>query len=170
MQREILLSRSRPQIQSLGNQLPRLHCQQTNRYETNTMLSNTEFPMGPEDCLERNILPILPSSNGYQHIITMTDVFSRYLFTYPTQDMTAKTVARCIIDVMTRHCYLPTVILTNKGSQFRSVFTRHTDKPRIDETCPNNRHTRKNSRFSKNFAQNINGRETIDVAHLRVQS
>ena len=48
------------------------------------------------------------------------DVFSRYLFAYPTQDITAKTVARCIIDVMTRHCYLPTVILTDKGSQFRS--------------------------------------------------
>ena len=34
--------------------------------------------------------------------------------------MTTKTVARCIIDVMTRQCYLPTVILTDKGSQFRS--------------------------------------------------
>ena len=84
------------------------------------MLSNTEFTMGPEDCLEVDILPNLPSSNGYQHIITMMDVFSRYLFAYPTQDMTAKTVARCIIDVMTRHCYLPTVILTDEGSQFRS--------------------------------------------------
>ena len=84
------------------------------------MLSNTEFPMGPDDCLEVHILPNLPSSKGYQHIITMMDVFSRYLFAYPTQDMTAKTVARCIIDVMTRHCYLPTVILTDKGSHFRS--------------------------------------------------
>ena len=84
------------------------------------MLSNTEFTMGPEKCLEVDILPNLPSSSGYQHIITMMDVFSRYLFAYPTQDMTAKTVARCIIDVMTRHCYLPTVILTDKGSQFRS--------------------------------------------------
>ena len=84
------------------------------------MLSNTEFTMGPEDCLEVDILPNLPSSNGYQHIITMMDVFSRYLFAYPTQDITAKTVARCLIDVMTRHCYLPTVILTDKGSQFRS--------------------------------------------------
>ena len=79
------------------------------------MLSNTEFTMGPEDCLEVDILPNLPSSNGYQHIITMMDVFSRYLFAYPTQDMTAKTVARCIIDVI-----LPTVILTDEGSQFRS--------------------------------------------------
>ena len=48
------------------------------------------------------------------------DVFSRYLFAYPTQDMTARTVGRCIIDVMTRHCYLPTIFLTDKGSQFRS--------------------------------------------------
>ena len=84
------------------------------------MLSNTEFTFGPEDCLEVDILPNLPSSNGYRHIITMMDVFSRYLFAYPTQDMTARTVGRCIIDVMTRHCYLPTVILTDKGSQFRS--------------------------------------------------
>ena len=83
------------------------------------MLSNTEFTIGPEDCLEADILPNLPSSNGYQHIIMMMDVFSRYLFAYPTQDMTAKTVARCIINVMTRPCYLPTVILTDKGSQFR---------------------------------------------------
>ena len=84
------------------------------------MLSNTEFTFGPEDCLEVDILPNLPSSNGYKHIITMMDVFSRYLFAYPTQDMTARTVGRCIIDVMTRHCYLPTMILTDKGSQFRS--------------------------------------------------
>ena len=84
------------------------------------MLSKTEFAMGPEDCLEVDILPNLPSSNGYQHIVTTIDVFSRYLFAYPTQDMTAKTVARFIIDVMTRHCYLPTVILTDKGSQFRA--------------------------------------------------
>ena len=83
------------------------------------MLSNTEFTMRPEDCLEVDILPNQLSSNGYQHIITMMDVFSHYLFAYPIQDMTAKTVARCIIDVMTRHCYLPTLILNDKGSHFR---------------------------------------------------
>ena len=84
------------------------------------MLSNTKFTFGPEDCLEVDILPNLPSSNGYRHIITMMDVFSRYLFAYPTQDMTVRTVDRCINDVMTRHCYLPTIMLTDKGSQFRS--------------------------------------------------
>ena len=84
------------------------------------LLSNTDFTMGPEDCLEVDILPNLPMSNGYQHIITMMDVLSRYLFAYPTQDMTAKTVVRCIIEVMTRHCYLLTVTSTDKSSQFRS--------------------------------------------------
>ena len=90
------------------------------------MLSNTEFTMGPQDCLEVDILPNLPSSNGYQHIITMMDVFSRYLFAYRTQDLTAKTVARYIIDVMTRHCYRPTDILTDEGSQFRSEVVNQT--------------------------------------------
>ena len=84
------------------------------------MLSNTEFIMGPDDCLEVDILPNLPSSNRFQHIITMMAAFSCYFFTYPTQDMTARTMARSIIDVMARHCYLPVVILTDKGSQFRS--------------------------------------------------
>ena len=86
------------------------------------VLSKTEFTVGQEDCLEFDILPNLPSSNSYKYNITMMDVFSRYLLAYPTQGMTARADGRCIVDVMSRHCYLPTVILTDKGSQFRSDF------------------------------------------------
>ena len=84
------------------------------------MLSSTEFTVGPDDCLDEVILPNLPPSIGYEHIMRMMDVFSRYLFTYPTQDMTARTSGKTIIDGMARHCYLSTVILTDKGTQFRS--------------------------------------------------
>ena len=84
------------------------------------MINNTEQVLGPEDILEIDILPNLPNSTGYQNIVTMIDVFSRYLFAYPTQNVTAKTIGRCIVDVMTRHAYLPTLILSDKGSQFRS--------------------------------------------------
>ena len=84
------------------------------------MINNTEHVLGPEDILEIDILPNLPNSAGYQNIVTMIDVFSRYLFAYPTQNVTAKTIGRCIVDVMTRHAYLPTIILSDKGSQFRS--------------------------------------------------
>ena len=134
------------------------------------MLSNTEFTMRPDDCLEVYILPILPSSNGYQHIITMMVVFSRYLFAYPIQDMTAKTVARCIIDVMTtllftnRHINLYRITVQIIGNKSDSPDTRHTDKPRINETCSNNQHTRKKSCLPEDFIKNIIGRETFNVA------
>ena len=89
------------------------------------MINNTEHVLGPEDILEIDILANLPNSAEYQNIVTMIDVFSRYLFAYrwiryPTQNSTARTIGRCILDVMTRHAYLPTLILSDKGSQFRS--------------------------------------------------
>ena len=84
------------------------------------VINNTEHVLGPEDILEIDILPNVPNSAGYQNIVTMIDVFSRYLFAYPTQNVTTKTIGQCIVDVMTRHAYLPTLILTDKFSQFRS--------------------------------------------------
>ena len=84
------------------------------------MFNNTEHILGPEDILEIDILSNLPNSAGYRNIVTMIDVFSRYLFAYPTQNVTAKTIGRCIVDVMTRHGSLPTLILSDEGSQFRS--------------------------------------------------
>ena len=50
----------------------------------------------------------------------MIDVVSRYVFAYPTQNVTASTTRRCIVDVMIRHAYFPPIIRPNKGSQFRS--------------------------------------------------
>ena len=83
------------------------------------MINNTEHVLGPKDILEIDIMPNLPNSAAYQNIVTMIDVFSRYLFAYPTQNVTAKTIGRCIVDAMTRHAYLPTLILSDEGSQFR---------------------------------------------------
>ena len=95
------------------------------------MINNTEHVLGPEDILEIDVLPNLPNSAGYQNIVTMIDVFSRYLFAYPTQNATAKTIGRCIVDVMTRHAYLLTLILSDKDSQFRSEVVE--EKTRILE-------------------------------------
>ena len=63
------------------------------------MINNTEHVLGPEDILEIDILPNLPNSAGYQNFVTMRDVFSRYLFAYPTQNVTTKTLGRCIVDL-----------------------------------------------------------------------
>ena len=97
----------------------------------------------------------------------MIDVFSRYLFAYPTQNATAKTIGRCFVDVMTRHAYLPTLSLSDKGSQFRSeVVAEITNQSCIYQTRPNNRNIGENSRLNQNGAENIDGRTTIHVAQI----
>ena len=57
---------------------------------------------------------------GYENIITAIDAFSRYAFAYPVSKPTAVNTAKVIIDIMTRHAYLPTLIITDKGSVFVS--------------------------------------------------
>ena len=70
-----------------------------------------------------DILPNLPRSGGYDHIITAIDVFSRYLFAYPVTRITATSVARVIMDILCKHTYLPTTIITDLGTQFNAQVT-----------------------------------------------
>ena len=55
---------------------------------------------------------------GYENIITSIDVFSRYKFAYPVSNPAAINTAKVNIDIMTRHAYLPTLIITDKRSVF----------------------------------------------------
>ena len=48
------------------------------------------------------------------------DVFSRYLFAYPVTEASATNTAKVIIDIMTKHTYLPTTLITDKGTAFTS--------------------------------------------------
>ena len=80
----------------------------------------SEWDLGPEDLKQIDLLPELPPSGGYENIITAKDVFSRYAFAYPVSNPTAVNTAKVIIDIMTRHAYLPTLIITDKGSVFVS--------------------------------------------------
>ena len=54
--------------------------------------------------------------------MTAIDVFSRYLFAYPLIEATATNVAKVIIDIMTKHSYLPTILITDKGFAFTSTI------------------------------------------------
>ena len=79
-----------------------------------------EWDLGPEVLMQIDLLPELPPSGGYENIITSIDVFSRYAFAYPASNPTAVNTAKVIIDIMTRDAYLPTLIITDKGSVFVS--------------------------------------------------
>ena len=88
------------------------------------LLNCPEWDLGPEDILHMDILPNLPPSGGFDNIITAIDVFSRYLFAYPTTLFTAPTVARVILDILCKHTNLQTTIITDMGTHFNSQITR----------------------------------------------
>ena len=74
----------------------------------------------PEDAMQIDLVPGLPPSGGYENIVTASDVFSRYLFAYPRSNQDAKTVIKVIINIMTKHAYLPTKFISDKGTAFTS--------------------------------------------------
>ena len=79
-----------------------------------------EHITAPEDAIQIDLVPELPPSGGYENIVTAMDVFSRYLFAYPTANQDAKTIAKVLINIMTKHAYLPTTLISDKGTAFTS--------------------------------------------------
>ena len=70
-----------------------------------------------------DILPNFPPSGCYDHIITALDVFSNTLFAYPVTRITTTPVSRVIMDILCKHTYLPTSIITDLGTQFNAQVT-----------------------------------------------
>ena len=52
------------------------------------------------------------------------DVCSRSLFAYPTSNQEATTTAKVIVNIMTKHAYLPTTLISDKGTAFTSHVTK----------------------------------------------
>ena len=88
------------------------------------LLNPNEHITSPEDAMQNYLVPGLPPSGGYENIVTAMDVFSRYLFAYPTSNRDATTIAKVIINIMTKHAYLPTTLVSDKGT----AFTSHVNK------------------------------------------
>ena len=65
----------------------------------------------PENAMQIDLVPELPPSGGYENIVTAMDVFSSYLFAYPTSNQDAKSIAKVLINIMTKHAYLPTTLI-----------------------------------------------------------
>ena len=79
-----------------------------------------EHIIAHEDAMQSDLVPGLQPSGGYENIVTAMDVFSRYLFAYPTSNRDATTIAKVIINIMTKHAYLPTTLISDKGTAFTS--------------------------------------------------
>ena len=82
--------------------------------------NQNEHITAPEDAMQVDLVPELPPSSGYENTVTAMDVFSCYLFMYPTSNQDAKTNAKVLINIMTKHAYLPTTLISDKGTAFMS--------------------------------------------------
>ena len=80
--------------------------------------NSNEHITAPEDAMQIDLVPELPPSGGYENFVTAMDVFSRSLFAYPTSKQDAKTIAKILINIMTKHAYLPTTLISDKGKAF----------------------------------------------------
>ena len=70
--------------------------------------------------MQIELQPELPPSRVYEIASTSVEVSPRYAIAYPVSSLTAVNTTKVIIDFITRHAYLPTVMITNTGSVFVS--------------------------------------------------
>ena len=79
-----------------------------------------EHITAPEDAMQIGLVPELPPSGGNENILIAMDVFSRYLIAYPTSNQDAETIAKVLINIRTKHVYLPATLISDTGTAFMS--------------------------------------------------
>ena len=72
------------------------------------------------DAIQNDLVPELPPPGGYEKNVTAMDVFSCYSFAYSTSNQDAQTVAKVITNIMPKHDYLTTTLISDKGTAFKS--------------------------------------------------
>ena len=74
--------------------------------------------------MQFDLAPGSPPSGGFENIVTAMDVFYRYLFSHPMSNQDAKTFAKVLINIMTKHAYLPTTLISDNGTAFTSYVIK----------------------------------------------
>ena len=120
---------------------------------TAELFNLSDWDLGPEDAMQIDLLPNLPSSGGYENVLTAIDVFSRYLFAYLLTDASAINVAKALIDIMTKHAYLPTTLITDKGTAFTSkIIAEITQILGITLKCATTKHPQTHGKLERTHA------------------
>ena len=78
--------------------------------------------------MEVDIVGPLSASNGIIRILTAIDVFWRYLFAVPLRKPDTPSVVNALLSVFAKHAYVPTHILTDKGSVFTAELFQQLTK------------------------------------------
>ncbi|KAG8173919.1 hypothetical protein JTE90_012423 [Oedothorax gibbosus] len=101
---------------------------------TKSPIQNFETPSQPLQLLSLDILGPLPmSENGNRYILGAIDHFSKYCMLFALSDITAKTIATKLIEII-QIFGIPHSILTDLGTNFQSqLFTELANKLQINK-------------------------------------
>ena len=74
----------------------------------------------PMDLVCMDFLSLEMSAGGYEHILVITDHFTRYALAIPTKNQSAKTTARALFDNFICHYSFPARLHSDQGRTFES--------------------------------------------------
>ena len=94
---------------------------QIDRSLTRPPLQNpNEHITAPEDAMRIDLVPELPPSGGYENILGAVDVFFAPFIRIPDTKSGRQNIAKVLINIMTKHAYLPTTLISDEGTAFTS--------------------------------------------------
>jgi hypothetical protein len=102
-------------------------CQQTKIFPEKPQgeLHPNEIPSKPFQIVSVDFLTDLPPSQGYDSIMIVVDRFSKRIYTTPcNKTINSEGTARLFKDVVWRYEGLPETVISDRGPQFVSEFTR----------------------------------------------
>ena len=74
----------------------------------------------PLEIVSLDHLTLEPSKGGFQHILVMTDLFTRYAVAIPVRNLSASATAKALVDNFVVHYGIPQRIHSDQGGAFES--------------------------------------------------
>lgn len=102
-------------------------CQQYKLGKTKTQQLNiTDTQVEPWTKLALDIVgPLQPTTNGFRYILSCQDNLSKYILAFPLKTETAEEISQILVKSIILIFGIPTIILTDQGTNFCSeLFNR----------------------------------------------
>ena len=103
---------------------PRCICAKT-PYQPDCAPLETIEATRPLEIVSIDFLSLENSKGGYNSILVMTDVFTKFAWAYPTKNQEAKTVAKVIVEEFVTHYGIPERIHSDQGQCFQGRVIEH---------------------------------------------